>query len=133
MGDFTILTNRKRALVALIHSLVFLLIAFRQMVAAKPAAGIWPPATVSSGTWILCAIFTIVASILLWLFVISRGRIEKIYFGMCTISATSGLLRTVFGDQVFHAGLYIRVLMLTSAVLVGILIVRLHWAYEANS
>ena len=133
MGDFTILTNRKRALVALIHSLVFLLIAFRQMVAAKPAAGIWSPATVSSGTWILCAIFSTVASILLWLFVISRGRIEKIYFGMCTISATSGLLRTVFGDQVFHAGLYIRVLMLTSAVMVGILIVRLHWAYEGDS
>jgi hypothetical protein len=133
MGDFTILTNRKRALVALIHSLVFLLIAFRQMVAAKPAAGIWIPAAVSPGTWTLCAIFSIVSAILLWLFVIARGRIEKVYFGMCTISATSGLLRTVFGDQVFHAGLYIRVFMLTSAVLVGVLIVRLHRDYEANS
>jgi hypothetical protein len=133
MGDFTILTNRKRALVALIHSLVFLLIAFRQMVAAKPAAGIWTPAAVSLGTWILCAIFSIVSAILLWLFVISRGKIEKIYFGMCTVSATSGLLRTVFGDQVFHAGLYIRVFMLTSAVLVGVLIVRLHRDYAANS
>jgi len=133
MGDFAILTNRKRALVALIHSLVFLLIAFRQMVTAKPAAGILTPVAVSAGTWTLCAVFLIVSAILLWLFVISRGRIEKVYFGMCTISATSGLLRTVFGDQVFHAGLYVRVFMLTSAVLVGILIVRLHCDYEANS
>jgi hypothetical protein len=45
---------------------------------------------------------------------------------MCTISATSGLLRTAAGDQAFHAGLYIRVAMLASALLVGLLIVRLH-------
>jgi hypothetical protein len=51
---------------------------------------------------------------------------EKIYFGFCTISASSGLLRTAAGDQAFHAGLYIRVVMLVSAVLVGLLIVRMH-------
>jgi len=39
MGGFSILTNRKRAIVALVHSVVFLLIAVRQMVAANPAAG----------------------------------------------------------------------------------------------
>src|SRR5271166_6060671 len=126
MGEFTILTNRKRALVALVHSVVFLLIASRQMVAASPAAGIWFPATVSTGTWILCGIFVIVSAILLWLFFIARGWMEKLYFAMCAISATSGLLRTAAGDQAFHAGLYIRVVMLVSAVLVGLLIVRLH-------
>jgi hypothetical protein len=125
MGEFSILTNRKRAIVALVHSVVFLLIATRQMIAANPTAGIWVP-SVSTGTWILCGIFTLVSSILLWLFVISRGRMEKIYFGLCTVSATSGLLRTAFGDQAFHAGLYIRVVMLVSAVLVGLLIVRVH-------
>jgi hypothetical protein len=51
---------------------------------------------------------------------------EKFYFAFCTISATSGLLRTAAGDQAFHAGLYIRVAMLVSAVLVGLLIVRAH-------
>ena len=51
---------------------------------------------------------------------------EKIYFGLCTISATSGLLRTAAGDQAFHAGLYIRVVMLVSAALVGLLIVKVH-------
>ena len=126
MGEFTILTNRKRALVALVHSVVFLLIAFRQMIAASPAAGIWLPATVPTGTWILCSILVIVSAILLWLFAIARGWMEKVYFGMCAVSATSGLLRTAAGDQAFHAGLYIRVVMLTSAVLVGLLIVRMH-------
>lgn len=125
MGDFSILTNRKRAIVALVHSIVFLLIATRQMVVANPAAGIWV-ASVATGTWILCGILVIVSSILLWLFLISRGWMEKFYFGLCTVSATSGLLRTAFGDQAFHAGLYIRVVMLISAVLVGLLILRIH-------
>src|SRR5271157_5080171 len=126
MGGFSILTNRKRAVVALVHSVVFLLIAVRQMVAANPAVGIWVASTVSRGTWILCGIFTIVSAILLWLLVISGGWMEKIYFGLCTISASSGLVRTAAGDQTFHAGLYIRVVMLVSAVLVGLLIVRVH-------
>jgi hypothetical protein len=125
MDTFSILTNRKRAIVALVHSFVFLLIAVRQMMVANPAAGIWADA-VPTGTWILCGIFTIVSSILLWLLLISRGRMEKIYFGLCTVSATSGLLRTTFGDQAFHAGLYIRVVMLVSAVLVGLLVVKTH-------
>ena len=51
---------------------------------------------------------------------------EKFYFAFCTLSATSGLLRTAAGDQTFHAGLYLRVVMLVSAVLVGIAIVRTH-------
>ncbi len=126
MDRFSILTNRKRAIVALVHSVVFLLIAVRQMVAATPADGVWVASTVRPGTWILCGIFTVVSSILLWLLVISRGWMEKIYFAFCTVSATSGLLRTAAGDQAFHAGLYIRVVMLVSAVLVGLLIVRRH-------
>ena len=126
MDAFSILTNRKRSIVALVHSLVFLLIAVRQMVAANPAAGIWVVASVSRGTWALCGIFVVVSSILFWLFVISRGLLEKIYFGLCTVSATSGLIRTAAGDQAFHAGLYVRVVMLVSAVLVGMVIVRVH-------
>jgi hypothetical protein len=126
MSGFSILTDRRRAVVALVHSVVFLLIAVRQMVAATPVAGVWVAATVSRGTWILCGIFAVVSSILLWLLVISRGWMERVYFGFCTISATSGLLRTAAGDQAFHVGLYIRVVMLVSAVLVGLLIVRTH-------
>jgi len=126
MGRFSILTNRKRAIVALAHSVVFLLIAVRQMVAATPAAGVWLPSTVSTGTWILCGIFAVVSAVLLWLLAISRGWMEKFYFAFCTLSATSGLLRTAAGDQAFHAGIYVRVIMLVSAVVVGVLIVRTH-------
>lgn len=126
MTRFSILTSRKRAIVALVHSIVFLAIAGRQMVAANPASGIWPTLTVKPGTWILCGIFVIVSAILLWLFIISRGGMEKIYFAFCTISATSGLLRTAAGDQAFHAALYVRVVMLVCAVLVGVLMVRMH-------
>lgn len=126
MRRFSILTNRKRAIVALVHSAVFLLVAVRQMMASTPAAGIWLPARVPTSTWILCGIFAVVSAILLWLFAVSRGAMEKFYFGFCTLSATAGLLRTVAGDQAFRAGIYIRVFMLVSAVLVGSLIVRMH-------
>jgi|SRR5271165_137616 len=126
MHEFTILSNRKRAIVALVHSVVFLLIATRQMVAAVPAAGVWDLSAVPTGTWALSAIYLVVSSILLWLLAISRGWMEKSYFGLCAVSATSGLVRTLAGDARFHAGLYIRVIMLTSAVFVGLVIVRLH-------
>lgn len=126
MSGFSVLTNRKRAVIALVHSAAFLLIAVRQMIAANPAAGIWVPSTVSRGTWILCGILAAVSAILFWLFMISCGWLEKLYFALCTMSATSGLLRTAAGDHAFHPGLYIRVAMLGSAVLVGILIVRVH-------
>jgi len=128
MGGFAILTNRRRAIVALVHSVVFLVIAVRQMVAATPAAGIWVPSMVSRGTWAVCAVFVIVSAILLCLLVASRGWMENFYFGLCTFSATSGLLRTMAGDQAFHAGLYVRVVMLLGAVMVGLLIVRTHSA-----
>ncbi len=126
MDGFSILTNCRRAVVALVHSIVFLSIAVRQMVAADPSAGIWAHSTVRPGTWILCGIFAVVSAVLLWLLIISRGWMEKFYFGFCTASAGSGLLRTAAGDQAFHAGVYIRVVMLVSAVLVGMMIVRKH-------
>jgi len=133
MGGFSILTNRKRALIALVHSVAFLLVAVRQMIAAHPATGILVPSMVSRSTWILCGILALVSTILLWLFIISRGWMEKLYFALCTISATSGLLRTAVGDQAFHAGLYIRVIMLVSAALVGLMIVRMHSEYVESS
>lgn len=126
MGEFSILTNRKRALIALVHSIVFLLIATLQMMSDSPAAGIRNPALVTTSTWILGGIFLIVSGILLWLFAISRHLYERIYFALCTMSASSGLLRTAVGDQAFHAGLYVRVVMLASAVFIGSAIVKMH-------
>jgi hypothetical protein len=126
MGGFSILTNRRRSIVALAHSVVFLLIAVRQMVASSPVAGVWQPSRVPPGTWALCGIYAIVSAILLWLLAISRGWMERFYFACCAVSASSGLLRTAAGDQAFHAGIYLRVIMLVSAVLVGLFIVRTH-------
>lgn len=131
MHAYSILTNRKRAIVALAHSVVFLLIAVHQMVAATPVPGVWLPSRVPPSTWALCAIFAVVSAILLWLLVISRGWMEKFYFAFCTLSATSGLLRTAGGDQAFHAGIYVRVIMLVSAVFVGLLIVRAHSRHQS--
>jgi hypothetical protein len=50
----------------------------------------------------------------------------KILFRLLHPQREFGLLRTAAGDQAFHAGIYIRVIMLVSAVLVGLLIVRTH-------
>lgn len=71
-------------------------------------------------------------SILLHLFSISREWMEKFYFGFCAASAASGLLRTVAGDRAFHAALYIRVIMLSSAILVGFMIVRTNSQRDAG-
>ena len=119
---FAILTNRKRALIALAHSLIFLGIASHGFVSPKPAAVLQGPGTTASVVSIaLC--FT-VASILGWLVTISRCARERLYFALCAASATSGLLRTIFGDAVLPAAQCIRVAMLTSAVIVGAWILR---------
>ena len=126
MNEFAILTTRKRAMIALVHSVVFLLLATWQAVGSTPARGMLVGVRASGGTWVLCGIYIIVSAILLWLFAISRGWIERLYFALCTASAASGLLRTVVGDQTFHSGRYIRVAMLASAVIVGTVIARWH-------
>lgn len=121
MNEFGVLTNRKRALIALIHSLVFLGVATHGFL--SPKAGILR-GSAELGDLILMAIYLVVASILIWLTCISRGAMERIYFALCAGSATSGLLRTIFGDSAIPAAQYLRVLLLSSAVAVCIFIVR---------
>ncbi len=122
MNEFGILTNRKRALIALIHSVVFLGIAIHGF--ASPKAGILLPGFVATADLILIAIYLVVASILTWLVSISRGTKERLYFVLCASSATFGLLRTIFGDAALPVAQYMRVIMLSSAVLVGTWILR---------
>jgi hypothetical protein len=122
MNKFAILTNRKRALIALIHSLVFLGIALHGFFSPRGAAVFHGPGP-ATGT-ILVAIYLIVASVLAWLVTISRCAQERLYFGLCASSATFGLLRIIFGDPALPLAQYLRVTMLTSAVLVGLWIVR---------
>jgi hypothetical protein len=122
MNGFAILTNRKRALIALAHSLVFLGIALRGFASPRSAFAMRGPGTVSSA--VLVAIYLIVASILAWLVTISRRAVERLYFALCASSATFGLMRVIFGDAALPAAQYLRVVMLTAAVIVGAWIVR---------
>ena len=121
MNEFGVLNNRKRALIALIHSIVFLGVAMHGFLSPKP--GIMH-GTVATSDFVLIAIYLIVASILGWLVSISRCAWERIYFALCTCSATFGLVRAVFGDAAVPPAQYLRVIMLSSAVAVGVLILR---------
>jgi hypothetical protein len=123
MNRFGVLTNRKRAVIALVHSIVFLGIAMQGFV--SPKAGILHGGG-ATADYILIAIYMVVATILLWLVTISRGLAERVYFALCVTSASSGLVRTVIGDQMVPLAQYLRVLMLSSAVIVGIFVVRAH-------
>jgi len=122
MSDFAILTNRKRALIALVHSLVFLGIACHGFLSPRPAAVLADPGATASD--ILISIYIVVASILAWLVTISKCARERIYFALCASSATFGLLRLIFGDAALPVAQYLRVTMLTCAVLVGAWILR---------
>jgi hypothetical protein len=122
MNDFGVLNNRKRAVIALVHSFVFLGIALHGF--ASPKAGVLLPSSGTTGDFVLIGIYLTVASILAWLVTISRCATERLYFALCASSATFGLLRTIFGDAALPAAQYLRVVMLTSAVIVGVLISR---------
>jgi len=121
MNDFGVLNNRKRALIALIHSFVFLGVAIHGFV--SPKFGILRGTGVVAD-FVLIGIYLLVASILIWLVSLSRCLRERAYFAMCATSATFGLLRTFFGDASIPVAQYMRVIMLSSAVSVGILILR---------
>lgn len=126
MNEFAVLTNRKRAIIALVHSVFFLLLAMRG-VTAPTILPIWLRVHdgFASGLALLI-IYLIVTAILLQLTRISRCSIERLYFAFCSTSAGVGLLRAILGDHNVHAGAYIRVLMLSCAVVTGFVILKVH-------
>jgi len=130
MNEFAILTNRKRAVIALIHSVVFLGIAIHGFLAAKPG---FLHGHAAVADIILAAIYFIVTSILAWLVSISRCMVERSYFLLCTGSASFGLLRTIVGDTALPVAQYFRVFFLTAAVLVGTWLVRSFSRLAADS
>jgi len=124
MESFSILNSRKRAVIALIHSVFFLAVAGIQ--AAVSHAGpltLDGPKAVSG--LVLLAIYVVVTAVLLLLLRASDCTKEKLYFALCSASASFGLLRILFGDHVLHVNT-MRVLFLGCAVLVGLLILRRH-------
>ena len=123
MPEFAILTNRKRAMIALLHSVAFLLLALRGFASAKTGVSLHSGVT---SDLVLLFLFLTVATILLWLAGMARCTMERLYFGFCTGSASFGLLRVLFGDTTLPAAQYLRVLMLICAVAVGTWIWRFH-------
>lgn len=124
--EFSILTNRKRAIIALVHSVFFLLLATRDVVVQARLGGVVNRVRIPIGAIILVGVYVIVSSILLYLFRRSTGLTEKLYFGFCSASASAGLVRAVAGDAAFPQGVYVRVLMLVAAVLTGFALLRIH-------
>lgn len=127
MNSFVVINSRKRAIIALVHSVIFLLLAFRSLIAPARLTsvfGLHGIALVQSGA--VLAIYAIVTSILFYLVKISAPGRETIYFTFCSTSAGFGLLRTIVGDNTLYIGLHVRVIMLLCAVVTGVLIVRAH-------
>jgi len=125
-AEFSILTNRKRAVIALVHSVAFLLLATRDLAVRTRLEGVVNRIHVPVGAIILVGIYLIVSSILLYLFRRSVGLAERLYFGFCSASASAGLVRAVVGDSAFPVGQYARVGMLMAAVLTGLVLWRTH-------
>jgi len=125
MNRYAILTNRKRSIIALVHSIVFAGIALRSVAVATHVHPIWAnPSSIAS--LLILLIYVVVSSILIQLTRISGSSRERLYFAFCATSATLGLFRTIIGDQNLPAGQYLRVLMLLCAVVTGLIIVRSH-------
>ena len=122
MPRYVILTNRKRAIVALVHSVAFLLIALYGAITVVRPLGAASPAS----AWILVGVYVVVSLALAVLAAIAGHWRERLYFGFCATSATFGLLRQILGDPPLHFAVYVRIALLSCAVLTGVAIVRSH-------
>ena len=77
-----------------------------------------------TSTWILVVVYAAVSFALAALTALSGNWRERLYFGFCATSAAFGLLRQILGDAEMHFAVYVRIVMLTCAVVTGIVIVR---------
>jgi len=124
MDRFAIINNRKRAIIALVHSLFFLAVAAIQL-AISHASPLSMRGDRVTGGVLLLAIYVAVTTVLLVLLGLSACTREKLYFALCAGSAGFGLVRIVLGDPVLHANV-LRVILLLCAVIVGSGILRAH-------
>ena len=122
--DFAIINNRKRAIIALVHSVFFLGVAAVQLAISHAAPYSLRGEKAVAGS-ILLGIYAIVTTVLLILLRYSRSTKERLYFAFCGASAAFGLVRILLGDPVLHANI-LRVLLLSCAVVIGTGILRMH-------
>jgi|SRR3954463_642170 hypothetical protein len=129
MNPYGILNSRKRAIIALVHTVVFGLLAFYQLLTRQhPVALLGAPSAKLAGSIALAAIYLIVTAVLLFLVRYSRCALERLYFSLCATSAAIGLLRCALGDPTMYAGSGVRVMLLCLAVITGAAILRTHTA-----
>jgi len=124
MEPFSILNSRKRAIIALVHTVVFLCVAALQATLSH-AKAFSPYGDKVVGGIVLLTTYAIVTTVLLILLRFASHASERLYFALCATSAAFGLLRVLLGDPALHAGV-IRVFLLTCAVIVGTAILRTH-------
>lgn len=127
MNRYGILNSARRAVIALVHTVVFGILALYQLLIRQH-----PLPLVSAGRGQLAApialttIYFIVTVVLFVLLRFSQCSLERLYFGFCATSAGIGFLRAFFGDPTAYAELLARVLLLVSAIVAGTLIWRKH-------
>jgi len=124
MHSFSILNSRKRAIIALIHTVIFLCIAALQTALSHARAFSLHGDKVAGGIALL-TIYTVVTTVLLVLLRYATHSSERLYFALCATSAAFGLLRILLGDPALHAGV-LRVFLLSCATIVGLMILRAH-------
>ncbi len=129
--DFAIINTRKRAIIALIHSVFFLGVAALQLAISHAAPYSLRGEKAVAGS-ILLGIYVIVTAVLVILLRYSRCAKERLYFAFCAASAAFGLVRILLGDPVLHATV-LRVLLLFCAVMLGTGILRTHSATPVPS
>jgi hypothetical protein len=122
MRRYVILTNRKRAIVALVHSVAFLAFALYGLVSVVRPLGSASPGS----AWTMAGVYVAVTAALAVLAAISGNWRERLYFAFCATSACFGLLRQILGDPPLHFAVYVRIAMLGCAVATGCGIVRAH-------
>jgi apolipoprotein N-acyltransferase len=130
MDRFAIINNRKRAIIALVHSIFFLGVAGVQL-AISHASPFSARGERVVGGMILLTIYVIVTVVLLVLLRYSRCTRERLYFALCAASAGFGLVRILLGDPVLHANV-LRVLLLFCAVVIGTGIFRHHSQFQVE-
>ncbi|MGA2369479.1 MAG: hypothetical protein ACLPPV_05520 [Candidatus Korobacteraceae bacterium] len=126
MDRFAIINNRKRAIIALVHSVFFMGVAGVQLAISRAEPFSIRREKVVAPI-ILLTIYVIVTTVLLILLRFSRCTKERLYFALCAASAAFGLVRILLGDPVLHANI-LRVLLLFCAVIIGTGILRSHAA-----
>jgi hypothetical protein len=121
VSGFRILTTRKRIIVALVHTVAFLALAI-----ALSRTLVRPLRTASAaGAWALAGVYLAVTVALLVLLGFA-GPAERLYFALCASSAGFGLARQILGDPRMHSAIYLRVALLSCAVISASSMLRRH-------